>query len=43
MLFFVASRVLGLARDVVISHQFGTSRVLDAYWRRSTCPISFSM
>jgi len=31
MLFFVASRVLGLIRDMVISHQFGTSRELDAY------------
>lgn len=32
MLFFVASRVLGLVRDIVISHQFGTSRTLDAYF-----------
>ena len=28
---FVASRVLGLARDVVIAHAFGTSAELDAY------------
>ncbi len=32
MFFFVASRVLGLVRDIVISRQFGTSRELDAYW-----------
>ncbi len=32
MLFFLASRVLGLLRDIVISHQFGTSRQLDAYF-----------
>jgi putative peptidoglycan lipid II flippase len=31
MLFFIVSRVLGLVRDIVISHQFGTSRALDAY------------
>ena len=28
---YVLSRVLGLAREMVISHQFGTSRDLDAY------------
>ena len=28
---FVASRVLGLVRELVISYQFGTSRSLDAY------------
>ncbi|MCX7839323.1 MAG: murein biosynthesis integral membrane protein MurJ [Anaerolineae bacterium] len=38
MLFFVASRVLGLVRDVVISHQFGTSRALDAYFAAFTIP-----
>jgi putative peptidoglycan lipid II flippase len=31
MVFFVASRVLGLVRDIVISQEFGTSRALDAY------------
>jgi len=31
MLAFIASRVLGLARELVISYQFGTSRELDAY------------
>jgi len=38
MLFFVASRVLGLLRDIVISHQFGTSRALDAYWAAFNVP-----
>jgi putative peptidoglycan lipid II flippase len=38
MLFFVASRALGLLRDVVISHQVGTSRVLDAYFAAFTIP-----
>ena len=28
---YVLSRVLGLAREMVLSHQFGTSRDLDAY------------
>jgi len=28
---FVTSRVLGLAREIIIGHQFGTSRELDAY------------
>lgn len=28
---YVLSRVLGLVREMVISHQFGTSRALDAY------------
>lgn len=31
MFFFVLSRILGLVREIVISHQFGTSRELDAY------------
>jgi len=31
MLAFIASRVLGLVRELVISYQFGTSRELDAY------------
>lgn len=31
MLAFVASRVLGLLRELVISYQFGTTRALDAY------------
>lgn len=31
MLAYVASRVLGLVRELVISYQFGTSRELDAY------------
>ncbi|TAK35274.1 MAG: murein biosynthesis integral membrane protein MurJ [Chloroflexota bacterium] len=31
MVAFVASRVLGLARDIVIAHAFGTSAELDAY------------
>jgi putative peptidoglycan lipid II flippase len=38
MLFFVASRVLGLLRDVVISYQFGTSRMLDAYFAAFNVP-----
>ncbi|MGE5262695.1 MAG: murein biosynthesis integral membrane protein MurJ [Acidobacteriota bacterium] len=38
MIFFVASRVLGLLRDVVISHQFGTSRELDAYFAAFNIP-----
>ncbi|MBI5652175.1 MAG: murein biosynthesis integral membrane protein MurJ [Chloroflexi bacterium] len=38
MLLFVASRVLGLLRDVVISHQFGTARALDAYFAAFTIP-----
>lgn len=38
MLFFVASRVLGLLRDMVISHQFGTSRVLDVYFAAFNVP-----
>ena len=31
MLAFIASRLLGLLRELVISYQFGTSRSLDAY------------
>jgi putative peptidoglycan lipid II flippase len=31
MLAYIASRVLGLVRELVISYQFGTSRELDAY------------
>ena len=31
MVFFILSRALGLAREIVISHQFGTSRELEAY------------
>src|SRR5512143_4058125 len=31
MLAFIASRVLGLVRELVISYQFGTTRALDAY------------
>jgi len=38
MLFFIASRALGVLRDVVISHQFGTARVLDAYFAAFTVP-----
>jgi len=38
MIFFVASRVLGLGRDIVISHQFGTSRALDAYFAAFNIP-----
>jgi len=38
MLFFVVSRVLGLLRDIVISHQFGTVRVLDAYFAAFAVP-----
>jgi putative peptidoglycan lipid II flippase len=38
MAFFIASRVLGLARDIVISHQFGTSRALDAYFAAFNVP-----
>ena len=38
MVFFIASRVLGLTRDIVISHQFGTSRMLDAYFAAFTVP-----
>jgi putative peptidoglycan lipid II flippase len=38
MLFFVASRALGLLRDVVISHQFGTARALDAYFAAFAVP-----
>lgn len=37
-LFFVASRLLGLVRDIVISHQFGTSRELDAYFAAFNIP-----
>lgn len=35
---FIVSRALGLVRDVVISHQFGTSRALDAYLAAFTLP-----
>lgn len=38
MLCFVASRVLGLLRDMVISHQFGTARALDAYFAAFAVP-----
>ncbi|MCL5950717.1 MAG: murein biosynthesis integral membrane protein MurJ [Chloroflexi bacterium] len=38
MAFFVASRLLGLVRDVVISHQFGTTRALDAYFAAFSIP-----
>ncbi len=38
MLFFVTSRVLGLVRDMVISHQFGTTRELDAYFAAFNLP-----
>lgn len=38
MIFFVTSRVLGLVRDIVISHQFGTSRALDAYFAAFNIP-----
>ncbi|MCI0478034.1 MAG: murein biosynthesis integral membrane protein MurJ [Anaerolineales bacterium] len=38
MLCFVASRVLGLLRDMVISHQFGTARTLDAYFAAFAVP-----
>ncbi len=38
MALFVVSRVLGVVRDIVISHQFGTSRVLDAYFAAFTIP-----
>jgi putative peptidoglycan lipid II flippase len=38
MVFFVLSRVLGLVRDIVISHQFGTSRALDAYFAAFNVP-----
>jgi len=31
MLAFIASRILGLVRELVISYQFGTTRELDAY------------
>src|SRR5215510_14500232 len=31
MLLFVISRALGLLREVVIAHQFGTSAEMDAY------------
>ncbi|MGB8648075.1 MAG: murein biosynthesis integral membrane protein MurJ [Anaerolineae bacterium] len=31
MVFFVLSKVFGLVRDIVITHQFGTSRTYDAY------------
>ena len=31
MALFIASRVLGLLREVVIAHQFGTSAQMDAY------------
>lgn len=38
MTLFVISRALGLARDVVISYQFGTSRALDAYFAAFNIP-----
>ncbi|MDE3092062.1 MAG: murein biosynthesis protein MurJ, partial [Chloroflexota bacterium] len=38
MIFFVASRGLGVVRDIVISHQFGTSRALDAYFAAFNLP-----
>jgi putative peptidoglycan lipid II flippase len=38
MIFFVASRALGLLRDIVISYQFGTSRALDAYFAAFNIP-----
>ena len=38
MAFFVVSRVLGLLRDIVISHQFGTSRALDIYFAAFNVP-----
>lgn len=31
MAMFIASRILGLVREIVIAHQFGTSAALDAY------------
>ncbi|MEZ4555963.1 MAG: hypothetical protein R2854_05840 [Caldilineaceae bacterium] len=40
MVFFVLSRVTGLAREIVIGAQFGTSAQLDAYLARSACPTS---
>lgn len=40
MVFLVFSRVLGLVRDIVISHQFGTSRALDAYFAAFNIPDS---
>ncbi len=38
MVFFVASRILGVVRDIVISHQFGTTRVLDVYFAAFNIP-----
>jgi putative peptidoglycan lipid II flippase len=38
MTLFVVSRALGLARDVVIGYQFGTSRALDAYFAAFNIP-----
>ena len=38
MMFYIASRLLGLVRDIVISHQFGTSRALDAYFAAFNIP-----
>ncbi|HET7376174.1 MAG TPA: lipid II flippase MurJ, partial [Anaerolineae bacterium] len=35
MITFIASRVLGLARDIVISAHYGTSDALDAYYAAS--------
>jgi len=38
MVLLVVSRVLGLLRDIVISHQFGTTRALDAYFAAFNIP-----
>lgn len=38
MVFFLASRLLGVFRDIAISHQFGTSRELDAYFAAFAIP-----
>lgn len=38
MFFFIVSRVFGVVRDVVISHQFGTARALEAYFAAFTIP-----
>ncbi len=38
MAFFVVSRILGLIRDAVIAHQFGTGPELDAYLTAFSIP-----
>lgn len=38
MVLFIASRALGLLREIVITRQFGTSAEMDAYWAAFRLP-----